>query len=166
MVKWKYLFVAVLILLLGTWGVLRLLPGEEKKIQKQFQWLAEYAAKGEGEAPFAAAQKIQSLGLLFGETCEFKTPFYSISGDFSREEISLLAGRTRAQFRRMELHFLDLTVSFPERDMAAATLTARLTGTLTNGESVNEPHELQCWLKKIDKHWYFSRLEVVEVLKR
>jgi hypothetical protein len=37
---------------------------------------------------------------------------------------------------------------------------------LNVGENVDEIHELECVLKKIEKGWFFSHLEVVEVLKK
>jgi hypothetical protein len=64
------------------------------------------------------------------------------------------------------LQFYDLDVSFPEKGMAKVTLTGKLTGRLTSGEYVDETHELECLLKKIENKWLFSDVEVVEILKK
>jgi len=64
------------------------------------------------------------------------------------------------------LKFYDLNIAFPEKGIARVTLTAKLTGKLTVGEYVDETHELESLLKKIEKKWLFSKFEVVEVLKK
>jgi len=46
------------------------------------------------------------------------------------------------------------------------TLTGRLTGRSGTGEQVDETRELECVLKKIERKWLFSEIEVVEVLKK
>jgi hypothetical protein len=166
MVKWKYPIVAALILLAGIWLIRVFWPSEEKRIQRAFDSLAEYARKSEGEAPLTAIQKIQRLQSLFGETCELQFPTYGISGSFARQDLSLMAARGRAHFQELELSFHDFSISFPEKEMASVTVTARLRGRMVRGEAVDEPHELRCHLRKIDGQWYFIRLEGVEVLKR
>jgi hypothetical protein len=45
-------------------------------------------------------------------------------------------------------------------------LTAKLTGKLNVGEYIDETHELESTLRKIEKRWPFSKFEVVEVLKK
>jgi hypothetical protein len=64
------------------------------------------------------------------------------------------------------LKFYDLSISLPEKGVANVTLTARLTGTSAAGERLEETRELRCVLKKAEKKWLFSEIEVVEVLKR
>jgi hypothetical protein len=46
------------------------------------------------------------------------------------------------------------------------TLTARLTGKLNVGDSIDETHEVESILKKVEKKWLFSKVEVIEVLKK
>jgi hypothetical protein len=64
------------------------------------------------------------------------------------------------------LKFYDFHTVFPERAVAKVTLTAKLTGKSTTGEQADETRELECILKKIEKKWLFSQIEVVEVLKK
>jgi len=64
------------------------------------------------------------------------------------------------------LKFYDLHIIFPEKEVAKVTLTGRLTGKSTAGEQMDETRELECILKKIEKKWLFSTIEIVEVLKK
>jgi hypothetical protein len=64
------------------------------------------------------------------------------------------------------LTFYDFNIAFPEKEITQVTLTARLRGRSTAGEQVDETRELECDLKKGEKKWLFSSIEVVEVLKK
>ena len=64
------------------------------------------------------------------------------------------------------MKFYDLHIIFPEKEISKVPLTARLTGRSTAGEQVDETRELECVLKKIEKKWLFSTIEIVEVLKK
>ena len=117
--------------------------------------------KGELEA-----QKMKEIGALFAEKCEFKADTISFSGLYNREDISSYAARARLPFIDLSLHFYDLDVSFPEKEVAKVTATAKLTGKLSTGECVDETHEFVSVLKKVEKRWLLTNLEVIEVLKK
>ena len=155
--------------LIGIMAVFYLLPGEEKKVRKQFDLLSQYVSKEPGEDAFSMANRIQNIRRLFAENCEFKIegdPFYSFSGNYTREEVAGYALRGRSHFSVLALKFHDLKMEFPDRGTARVQVTARLTGKSAAGENVNEARELMCVLSKIEKRWLFSIIEVVEVLKR
>lgn len=160
------MIIGALVLVAGIWVALYLFPSEEKKIKKQFQLLAEWVSKDPGETIMTMAYKIKNIGTLFDGTCQFKIPVYSFSGSYTPEEISSYATSGRLSFSQLDLRFYDLHIVFPEKGIAKVTLTAKLTGKLTVGEYVDEAHELETILKKIEKRWLFSRFEVVEVLKK
>jgi hypothetical protein len=166
MVKVKYLIVALLIGIIGILAAFLFFPNEEKKVKQKFTLLSEHMSKDSGENTFMMANKIKGISALFGENCNFIVSDYSLSGNYTREEISGIALRGRAHFSTLGLKFYDLKVSFPEKDLAQANLTARLTGKSVHGEHVDETRELICLLKKVEKKWLFSSLEVIEVLKR
>jgi len=166
MVRVKYLVVALLIVMVGISATFLFLPSEEKKVKKRFALLSEHMSKDPGESTFIMANKIKGISALFGENCNFAVSDYSLSGNYTREEISGIALRGRAHFSTLGLKFYDLKVSFPEKDLAQVNLTARLTGKSVHGEHVDETRELICVLKKIEKKWLFSGFEVIEVLKR
>ena len=166
MVKIKYVLLALLIVIAGSWAAFHFLESDERKIKKQFVQFSECVSKASNEDPFAMAQKVKNIGTLFGESCSIKIPFDSFPGEYRREEIQGYAVRSRSYFSTLALKFYDLTISFPEKGVANVTLTARLTGTSGAGEHVEETRELKCVLKKTEKKWLFTEFEVVEVLKK
>jgi hypothetical protein len=166
MVKIKYLFMGVLMVIIGIVVAVTLFPSEEKRVKKQFNLLSEWVSKSPEENAFTMLQKMKNIGTLFDQHCELKVPSESLSGSYTREEISTYSGSARSHFSQLHLKFYDLGVVFPEKGMAKVTLTARLTGKSTAGEQVDETRELECLLKKIERKWLFSQIEVVEVLKK
>jgi len=128
MVKMKYLLVALLIGIVGILAAFLLFPSEEKKVKKRFTLLSEQLSKNSGENTFIMASKIKGISALFGENCNFTVSDYSLSGNYTREEISGIALRGRAHFSTLGLKFSDLKVSFPEKELVQVNLTARLAG--------------------------------------
>ena len=166
MVTIKHILLALLIVIAGIWAAFYFFESDERKVKKQFVKLSEGVSKESAESPIAMAQKVKSIGSLISESCEIKIPFDSFSGRNTPGEVSAYAARGRSYFATLDLKFYDLTISFPEKGAADVTLTARLTGKLAAGEHVEETRELRCVLKKIEKKWLFTELEVVEVLKK
>jgi hypothetical protein len=166
MVKIKYTLIGVLMVIIGIVAVLIVFPSEEKKVKKQFNLLAAWVSKSPEENTFIMLQKMKNIGTLFDEHCELKAPDQSLSGSYTREEISTYAANARSHFSQLDLKFYDLHIIFPEGGITKVTLTSRLTGRSTAGELMDETRELECVLKKIETKWLFSEIEVVEVLKK
>ena len=166
MVKIKYLFVAALIVILGIVMAITVFPSEEKRVKKQFRLLSEWVSKSTEENAITMLRRMKEIGSLFDAHCELKVPDPPLSGTYAREEVSTYAGNARSQVSQLDLRFYDLQVVFPEKEVAKVTLTARLTGRSTAGERIDETQELECLLTKIEKKWLFSRIEVIEVLKK
>jgi len=143
-----------------------LFPSEEKRVKKQFHLLSKWVSKSSEENAFTMLQKVKNIGSLFDAHCELKFPDHSLSGTYTLEEISTYAGSARSHASQLDLKFYDFDIAFPENGVAKVTLTARLTGKSTAGEQMDETRELGCLLKKIEKKWLFSQIEVVEVLKK
>jgi hypothetical protein len=165
-VKIKYLLIGVPIVIIGILAFFYFFPNEEKKVKKQFNLLSEWVSKSPEENAFTMLQKMKNIGTLFDERCQLKAPSQSLSGSYTREEISTYAGSARSHLSQLDLKFYDFHILFPEKEIAKVTLTGRLTGRSTTGEQVDETHELECALKKIENKWHFSQIEVVEVLKK
>ena len=164
--KIKYLIVGALIVVVGIVVAITLIPSEEKRVKRQFSLLSEWVSKSPEETAFTMLQKMKNIGTLFDEHCEMKIPDQSLSSSYTRQDISTFAGSARSYVSQLDLKFYDLLVIFPEKGVARVNLTARLTGRSTAGERVDETRELECVLRKIDKKWLFSQIEVVEVLKK
>jgi len=112
MVKIKYLIVALLIVIVGISATLFSFSSEEKKVTKRFALLSGHISKDPEENTFVMANKIKGISALFGENCNFAVSDYSLSGNYTREEISGIALRGRAHFSTLGLKFYDLKVSF------------------------------------------------------
>lgn len=166
MVKKRYFFIGLLIVIIGSVIAITVFPSEEKRVKKQFRLLSEWISKSPEENAFTMLQKMRNVGTLFDEHCELKTDYPSLSGSYTREEISTYVGSAHSHVSRLDLTFYDLQIAFPEKEAAKVTLTARLTGRSTAGEQMDEVRELECRLKKIEKRWLFSAIEVVEVLRK
>ena len=166
MVKIKYLFIAALIVILGIVMVTVVFPSEERRVKKQFRLLSEWVSKSTEENAFTMLQRMKDIGGLFDAHCELRVPDQSLSGSYTREEISTYAGSARSQASQLDLKFYDLQVVFPEKEVAKVTLTARLTGRSAAGERMDETRELECLLRRIEKKWLFTQIEVIEVLKK
>ncbi|MBM4305385.1 MAG: hypothetical protein FJ115_00770 [Deltaproteobacteria bacterium] len=165
-VKIKHVLIVLTLIAIGAGIFFMLFQNEEKRVKKQFHLLSEAVSKETGENIFTLNQKIKKIGSLFNETCDLHIPAHSISGQMTREEITGYAARGRIHFRELHLKFHDFNITFPKEGEAKARLTARLTGNTATGEAINEAHEIECLLGKIEKKWMFDRIEVVEVLKK
>jgi len=162
----KHPVIAVLALILSVLAVLTLFPSEKKKVKKQFEALSRVVSKEPGENVFTTARKAKEIVPLFDENCELIMPADSVSGYFSRGEITSYAIRGRTQFSDLSLTFVDLSITFPDRGTAKVILTAKLKGKGVNGDRVDETREVKSTLKKIKRAWLFIGFEVVEVLKK
>ena len=156
----------VLIVIIGILFAVTVFPSEEKRVKKRFHLLSEWVSKSPEENSFTMLQKMKDIGTLFLEHCELKAPNESLSGSYTRQEISAYAGSARSHCSQLDCRFYDLRIAFPEKEVAKFTLTARLIGKSRTGEQVDEIRELECLLKKIDKKWFFNQIEVIEVLKK
>ncbi len=166
MVRIKYVLIALILIAAGIGIFFTLFQSEEKRVKKQFLLLSESISKEPGETIFTMDQKIKKTGSLFGESCEIHIPAYSLSGSLTRDEVVSYAVRGRLYASELLLKFYDFHIAFPAENEATVRLTARLTGKLTTGEAINEAHEFDCLLKKIEKKWLLTKIEVVEVLKK
>jgi len=166
MVKMKYLIAAFLIVVVAISAALLFFPSEERKVKRRFALFSDYVSKDSKENTITMASKIKRITALFSEHCNFMISDHSLSGNYTREDISGMALRGRAYFSTLDLKFYDLKVSLPEKDLARVNVTARLSGQSVDGERVDETRELMCLLKKVEKNWLFSSLEVIEVLRK
>jgi len=165
-VKLKYVILAGLAVAIGIVAAVTLLQSEDKRVKKQFRLLSDWALKDKEENLLATARRAQNIGALFAEKVEFNTHLAPFSGTLTPEEISGYAARSRSLFSTFDLKFYDFRIQFPERGTAEVNLTARAKGKMLNGELLNETHEVECRLTKVENRWLFSRFEVVEVLKK
>ncbi len=166
MVKIRYVLIGLLVVILALLGGLSLFQSDSKRIKKQFESLSKLVSKEKGESPLTMATKAKSVGALFAETCTLTVPVDGLAASYTPEEISGYAANTRVAFSELSLKFYDFNIEFPGKGIAKVLLTANLRGKFMNGDVVDETREVQSTLKKIDRSWLFSQIEVIEVLKK
>ncbi|MBE9504337.1 MAG: hypothetical protein IME96_09200 [Proteobacteria bacterium] len=165
MVNSKLVKVA-LILIIGGIALYFFLQSEEGKIRKELNLLTELISR-EGEEPaLILAQKARRTGLLFTETCDYESKSHSYSGHYTRQEIIRQTAAARSQFSSLKLKLYDLQIEFPTEKTAKVILTASVKGQTKAGEEVNDTHEIELTLKKIEKEWLINYVKVVEVLAK
>ena len=166
MVRVKYIVTTLLVVILAIVAWVYLVQSDTKKIKKQFDSLSKLVSKEPGENPITMATKAKNIATLFAETCELTNPIDGLPATYTPGEMSSYAANSRIAFAELSLKFYDLNVEFPETGLARVTLTGNLKGKLMSGNIVDETREVQCVLKKIGRNWFFSEIEIVEVLKR
>lgn len=164
--RMKRIIIAVLFLTIAIFVGVRVFPSEEKRVRKQFKLLSKWVSKSPGESPITSAARVQKLRTLFADDCRLETHISWFSGSFTGEELASLIARARLEFSNLSLTFYDLSVEFLGDETARVTVTARAEGTTTDGEAVDESHELECLLQKTDGRWLFREAKVVQVLER
>jgi len=165
MVKIKYIVITA-VAILGIMAVRHLLQNDEKKVRRQFESLSEWVSKEPEESLVTTSYKIQHITTLFADPCAFKADIISFTGNYTPDEISGFAGRSRFYFSDLSLKFYDLDITFLEQGMAQVTVTTKLIGKTKGGEYVDATHELKTVLTKTEGEWLFSHIEIVEVLQK
>lgn len=164
--KIKHIIIAVFVLVIGALAVVFFFQSEESKVKKQFNFLSKRVSKEPDEKKLAMAVKAKRLQTLFAENCGLTAPIYSVSGNYTPQEISSLTLTAFSQYSRISLTFYDIDIDITEKRIAKVLVTANLTARLATGEYIDDTHELKCILKKVESSWLFSDFEVVEVLQK
>jgi hypothetical protein len=166
MVNQKNIMIFAAICFPGLIAFWWLYESDETKIKKRFETLAEEAAKVFDEKELAAALKAKKISEMCTDPFTVKIPSYSISKTFPKSDIAANIMAARAHYSSIKVKFYDIHIELPEERVANVTLTGSVEAQLTTGEWVNEIHELQCTLKKIENDWFFSKIEGVDVLEK
>ena len=147
--KQKYSIIAV-VLLIAIGAGMYFFPTDTKRVKKQFASLAKWFSKEANEQPLVSAVRIKSIGGLLADRCAFEMPARHVSGSFTRDEIMTRAAMARSKFATVSVKFYDITVEFLYEGIAQVTTTATLKGTNTDGDAIDEIHEFDCTLQKIE----------------
>ena len=158
----------VLIILSGIGFYLYLRPTDEKLIRAQFAKLAELTAKNGKEGAIPAAGKARTMAALFSEKTTFAVDAPNwMAGPFSRKDLSANIFRSRAMFTTLKLSLDDLELNIdPGKGTAQVFLSATLSGTLKDGNSIREVRELESRLTKTEEGWLFESFKVREIIKK
>ncbi len=157
---------AVLAVLLAAWAVWYFFPSRTRQVKRQFGSLSEWVSKDGPEGNLTMVNEATRADQFFAPRCAWEAPKYDLNGTVTPQEVSRYYFAGRARFNKLSLKFYDLDIRFPESRTARVNGTVRITGTLKDGDSVSETHEVECTLQKTHGKWLFSQVTVVEVLKR
>ncbi len=165
MVNKKYISLAVMLVVVISAGVY-FFPTDTRRVKKQFHSAAEWFSKETNEQKLVSAVRIKSLGGLLADQCTFEMPSRDVSDTFTRDDVMSRAAMARSKFETVSVKFYDITVEFLYEGIAQAAATATLKGISTEGDTIDETHELDCTLQKIQDTWLFTRVKMVEVLEK
>lgn len=166
MEKIKYIIILGVVLVAGIIAFIFVSQSEEARIRKQFKFLAENMKKTPKEPPLISSSKANRIKALFTETCTIHAPAYSFSRDLSSQELFSLVLTARSKYSEISLKFYDLNIDFPQKGTAIVRLSAGMTGKLRTGEDMDDIHELECKLTKVEDNWLLKKIQMVEVLKK
>lgn len=143
-----------------------LLPGEEKKVKRQFARLCSEVDKTSNEGMLETALRARRTEALFAPSCVVAIGEQWVDGATDAGTLVAQGFQARMQLASLKLSFSDFKVSFPQRDLASCEVIAKLAGVTTGGEKVDESREMVWELRKLEGSWRFSTVKQVEVLKK
>jgi len=136
------------------------------KIKKEFNTLAKKIDKQADESDLIGAAAANQIEKMFGKSIRIEIPSYSVDKTFPHNEISPHVLYARSQYIEMKMKFYDFQIHFPQEGSAVVALTAVFKATTISNERVDEIHEAECTLEKIEDKWLFTGIRGVEVLER
>jgi len=168
MVKHKQYVIFIIFLAAGVGiaAVLYVFTNQTYQVKKRFASIAKWMAKEGEESNLATARKIQQFMSVLAEICLVKDPgsgdFREISGREAAQKVAI----ARNEYRSISLKFHDLSVAFPEKNVAQAITTVRVAGTSGGGELYAATYELECTLHNTSEGWVFYTIEIIEVVEK
>lgn len=166
MVNTKNFIIVTGILIAGIIAFFIFFQNEEAKIKKQFKSIADKIEKAPVENQIIAAANAKKISEMITNPCRINAPGYSFSRDISPGELSRFVLARRSLYSKLSLKFYDFIIDFPEKNSARVSVTEIIKGTLKTGELVEDLHELECTLIKIEDNWRLTEITVVEVLRK
>ena len=162
----KLLIPAVIILAAATIWFCFFRDNEENKVRRALASLADSASKRAGEKTSTMIIKSQILASNFAEKCGLLIDDKYFAGEYSPEEISNQMLRARTFFHDFSLDFYDTEIDFPSTNEARIAFTGHLTGTLKNGDRINEARELVALLRNDSGKWKFYSFKIRPILRK
>ncbi len=166
MVNAKTILIAIVVIAAGVYAAFYLFESEESKIKKQFKLMSEVIAKDAGENKLALAVKTAKLKSLLAEKCSVDYEARSIERNFSSREIAQIVARVLMQYKECSTNFVDIGIEISGEAEASAVFTVELNGKTLSGDHVEDIHEVESELRKIEGEWVFHDFKLVDVLEK
>ena len=167
MVKSKQVVIVLSVIVIGVILFFFFFQSEERQVRKRFKTFAQTASKRVEDSQLIVAGKSKKISKYFAQSCQIEAPEYNVSRNYSQADIHTIAFQVLTRHSELKVTFVDLQVEIPEKGIATAISIVRILGKVKRGEEyVEENHEIDCQLKKIDEEWVFVKIELVDVLKK
>jgi len=141
--------------------------GDEKKVRKQLEGLSKIVSKEPGENKLKSIGKIQSIGSLFDEICEFDLDINGLRENLTPDEITGLLSRAHLHFSRLTLKFYDADIFIVSKDKAEIIATVTLLGEVKTREVFENTIQIKCVMQKNNNDkWVFKSFKEVEMLEK
>lgn len=159
--RYPYLIAGLLVLVLGVWWLLG--GGPEARVRAAHADLAESVSKSEGEAEDGlSVLALRSLETLFAPTCSISGDADGLAGSYTAQELVGVIVRARSVMAVIELTFGEITIDFPQEDIAVARFSASLEGFDLEGEQRSETRQVESRMRDIDGAWQFVSFTLTE----
>ncbi len=134
-------------------------PSDEKRIQKQFDRVAELFSKGEEEHMLTAASKAKSIGAMVMPKTSVEVRELGLRKTIDPDEASELAAVFRAHLRTISITFEQLTIDVKSEKKA------EVIGNVTLSGSESEERSFEASLAKDPEtdEWKFSSVKLHRV---
>lgn len=156
------LIAAILIFVNKFWPL-----SDAERVKARFGQVSRMVDKTGNENLVVSAAKLEGMKNLFTNPCSLSAGKTHFNGDYTPLEVYSLTLKARFQFSSLSLSFYDISVNFPEPDLADVAATVRFTAKLKNKpDPIDEIREINCQLTKTDEGWLFKSCETVEALEK
>ncbi len=138
---------------------------EEKIIRTLKEFCADAAKNKDNSGPAAVLLKTNVLKAYFSENCELSIQRGLLYGKYSDVRAANEIMRLNLFFRETELDVSDIFVTVDSAE-ASVLLTGTFYGVLKDGSAVEEVCEVELVMRKDEKKWRMSSVEVHKILEK
>lgn len=144
-----------------AWAVSHMGPGDERRIRRQLDRLADLVAKSAGESELAGANKVRQIGNLLTPEFEIRIePYSEVVRD--RRELLRVAMAYRARSPAIGLAFRDQDLKVDPRSRTAELAAVAV---VSGDDLRRESYRVAIGWSRDDGEWLIRRIDVVEVLE-
>lgn len=155
-----------LLVVAAAWGAWYFFPTRTRQVKRRFKAVSSWMEKDGPESRLVTAAKATKAPDFFAPECRWEAEAYHLSGKFTPNDLERYVFAGRDRLKTLHIRFYDLHVRFPGTRTARVIATVRIEGSDSDGDSLNDTHEIRCVLQKINGKWLFADVTVVQVLKR
>ena len=161
--KYYYFVVIVCVLVFSVWYLIA--SSDRRKINRVFTRVSEQVEKKHGEPFLVSATKAQALAALVANEFSFSAPEIGAKGTLSSEKVASVVNLVRSQESGITAHFENLSIAFPEKNVADVNGDVFFNGETHNfgfPRGVDRKVKARLLKDADSRHWRFSDVEIVK----